>query len=105
MAAQPPLDAAPAAPDANAVLNSLTPEERVNVLVYQQVNRSVVNINTKSVSGNAIPLFEIISEGEENSLAKLITWCRKGPEGANVERLDVEWEEPSNLSRGFSILY
>ena len=44
--------------------DSLTLEEQVNVFVYQQANRSVVNINTKSVSGNAIPLFEIISEGE-----------------------------------------
>lgn len=49
--------AAPASP-----MDSLTLEERVNVYVYQQVNRSVVNINTKGVAGNI--LFEVVSEGE-----------------------------------------
>ena len=59
----PRLAAAAATPVAAAALDALTPEERVNVLVYQQVNRSVVNINTRGVSGNAL-LFEIVSEGE-----------------------------------------
>lgn len=52
---------APSSP-APAALDSLMPEERVNVMVYQQVNRSVVNINTKGVSGNL--LFAIESQGE-----------------------------------------
>jgi S1-C subfamily serine protease len=59
----PPISVAPAAPEANAVLDALTPEERVNVLVYQQVNRSVVNINTTGVAGDLL-LFEFVSEGE-----------------------------------------
>jgi S1-C subfamily serine protease len=41
----------------------LTPEERVNVRVYEQVNRSVVNINTKGVRGEAFFFVEIPSEG------------------------------------------
>lgn len=62
-----PADANPAAqpeqPPAG-VLDSLTPDERINVMVYQQVNRSVVNINTKGVAGNALLVFEIVAEGE-----------------------------------------
>jgi S1-C subfamily serine protease len=42
----------------------LTPDERVNIAVYQQVNRAVVNINTTGVAGNALLLFEIVAEGE-----------------------------------------
>ena len=38
------------------------------MLVYQQVNRSVVNINTKGVSGNPLLLFEIVSEGEGSGI-------------------------------------
>src|SRR5262245_53666427 len=38
--------------------NSLTPEEQVNVSVYEQVNRSVVNINTKTVRSDVFFLFE-----------------------------------------------
>jgi S1-C subfamily serine protease len=50
--------AGPIAPD------SLTPDEQVNIFVYQQANRAVVNINTKSVSNTPIPMFEVVSEGE-----------------------------------------
>ena len=42
----------------------LTSEERVNVAVYENVNRSVVNINTKSVRSDSFFLFEVPSAGE-----------------------------------------
>ncbi len=42
----------------------LTPEERVNVSVYEKVNRSVVNITTRSVSSSRVFLLEVPSEGE-----------------------------------------
>ena len=48
--------------------NTLTPDEQVNVFVYQRVNQSVVNINTKGVSGNALLMFEIVSEGEGSGM-------------------------------------
>ena len=34
--------------------DELTPEERVNVAVYDRVNRGVVNINTKGVRGENV---------------------------------------------------
>ena len=37
----------------------LTPEERVNVSVYESVNRSVVNINTKVPRSDIFSLFDI----------------------------------------------
>jgi len=52
------------APAADPALEQLTPDERVNVTVYQRLNRSVVNINTKDVASNAFLLFDIISQGE-----------------------------------------
>ena len=64
-AAPPPGSLPPAAMVAPALLDSLTPDERVNVLVYQQVNRSVVNINTRAVTG---VVFEIVSEGEGSGM-------------------------------------
>lgn len=54
----------PSVPLAEAALQDLTPEERVNVTVYQNVNRGVVNINTKSVQTDRLMLFEVPSEGE-----------------------------------------
>jgi S1-C subfamily serine protease len=42
----------------------LTPEERVNIAVYEKVNRSVVNINTKTVRGDPFTMFfEAPAEG------------------------------------------
>jgi S1-C subfamily serine protease len=41
-----------------------TPEERVNIAVYENVNRSVVNITTKGYQGERFLMIEIPSEGE-----------------------------------------
>ncbi len=54
----------PAVPLTAAALEGLTPEERVNVTVYQSVNRGVVNINTKSVQTDRFMMFEVPTEGE-----------------------------------------
>lgn len=45
-------------------LDDLTPGERINVAVYENVNRSVVNINTKSVHSDSFFWLEVPSEGE-----------------------------------------
>ena len=42
----------------------LTPEERVNVAVYQNANRSTANINTRSIQPDMLFTREITSEGE-----------------------------------------
>ncbi|HEX4129630.1 MAG TPA: trypsin-like peptidase domain-containing protein [Pirellulales bacterium] len=42
--------------------DGLTPDERVNIAVYENVNRSVVNINTKGVRGELF-FIELPSEG------------------------------------------
>jgi len=41
---------------------NFTPEEQVNIAVYEAVNRSVVNINTKAVAAGLF-LMEVPSEG------------------------------------------
>ncbi len=41
-----------------------TPEERVNIWVYEQANRAVVNITTKGLQGDRIFMIEMQSEGE-----------------------------------------
>lgn len=44
-------------------LAELTPEERTNVAVYEQVNRSVVNITTKAVKDNVLLFLDAEFEG------------------------------------------
>lgn len=41
----------------------LTPEERVNIAVYETVNLSVVHINTKGLRGGGFLMLEVPSEG------------------------------------------
>ena len=41
----------------------LTPEERVNIAVYETVNQSVVHINTKGLRGGGFLMMEVPSEG------------------------------------------
>jgi acylphosphatase len=48
---------------------------------------------------------EAQAEGEEEEVRNLIEWCGKGPIGARVDRVDVEWGEPSGGLTGFSIRY
>ena len=48
---------------------------------------------------------EIASEGNSDSIDKMIAWCRKGPIGAYVENLDIQWEEFKNEFSSFQITY
>jgi acylphosphatase len=47
---------------------------------------------------------EIVAEGSEAQIEKLIEWCRQGPRGAFVEKVDVQWHETSGDFENFSIL-
>jgi acylphosphatase len=35
---------------------------------------------------------EALLEGEEDAVRGVIEWCRQGPPGASVDRVEVEWE-------------
>ena len=41
-------------------------------------------------------------EGEEDRLDLLLSWCRRGPAGARVDDVGVEWAEPRGES-GFAV--
>ena len=42
---------------------------------------------------------EAAFEGDAARVDSMLEWCRRGPSGARVERVDVEWEEPSGDNR------
>ena len=41
---------------------------------------------------------EAVFEGEEEAVERLISFSRKGPRGAQVDRVDVSEEEPEGLT-------
>ena len=46
---------------------------------------------------------QAVAEGAKSRLEELIAWCRQGPPGARVARIDVRWDTPENSFHGFSI--
>jgi S1-C subfamily serine protease len=59
----PPVAAVPAVPN-RAEAAEYTADERVNIWVYEQVNRAVVNIATRGYQGERFLMIEVPSEGE-----------------------------------------
>lgn len=45
---------------------------------------------------------EAVFEGEREDVEALVEFCRRGPRGAEVDRVDVEEESPESLS-GFHV--
>lgn len=41
---------------------------------------------------------EAVFEGEPEDVESLVDFCRRGPRGAQVERVDVESESPEGLA-------
>lgn len=47
---------------------------------------------------------EAVFEGEENALRKMLAWCRVGPTGAQVVRVEERWGATTNGFEDFSVL-
>jgi acylphosphatase len=48
---------------------------------------------------------EAIFEGEEESVKELVEFCRQGPRGAKITKVDVKWENYKGEFRSFEIKY
>ena len=48
---------------------------------------------------------EVLAEGEETAVGRLITWCHRGPEGALVTDVEVAWEPYRGEFSEFSVVY
>ena len=47
---------------------------------------------------------EAVFEGEKREVEQIIDWCKNGPPGARVSRVDVTWEDPREEPGGFRIV-
>lgn len=48
---------------------------------------------------------EVVAQGDEMSVQKLIEWCYQGPPGARVDDVEIIYEEPTGEFKGFEIKY
>ncbi len=55
-----------------------------------------------SVRNLADGAVEAVFEGDPERVESLVAWCRRGPEGASVEDVQVSSEEPTG-ERGFDV--
>jgi len=89
--------------------------KRVHVIISGRVQGVWFRANTKDkaeqlgingwVRNTLDGKVEALFEGEEVALKEMIEWCRHGPPLAEVQDVKIEWKEPKNDIRGFSIRY
>lgn len=48
---------------------------------------------------------EAVFEGTRPAVQRLISWCYSGPMQATVEKVEVQWEEPTGTEGGFQIVW
>ncbi len=48
---------------------------------------------------------EAVFEGENLKVERMISFCRKGPPGAHVTKIDLKWESFKGESDGFKVAY
>jgi len=66
---------------------------------YEAMKRNVAGW-VRNTSGGRV---EAIFEGERENVEKLIDFCKRGPPGARVTKIDVQWEEYTGEFKDFKI--
>ncbi|MBI2047927.1 MAG: acylphosphatase [Parcubacteria group bacterium] len=80
---------------------------KVQMVMYRDfVQRKARGLNISgTVENREDRSVEVVAQGMEENLQKLIEYLHKGPFLARVARVDVEWREPQENFSGFKIIY
>lgn len=46
---------------------------------------------------------EAVYQGDEDAVERMLSWSRRGPASAQVQDVDVQWEEPQQDGGGFRV--
>jgi acylphosphatase len=46
---------------------------------------------------------EVLAQGEDEAVGRLVEWCRHGPPTARVTRVEVQHEVPGEAINGFAV--
>lgn len=46
---------------------------------------------------------EAVFEGSRSAVQRMVSWCYSGPTHAEVEKVEVAWEDPTGKEGSFSI--
>ncbi len=88
---------------------------RVHLIVYGRVIGVFFRHNTKKIAdkldvkgwvrNNPDDSVQIVAEGKDDAIDKLLNWCRKGSIGAKVDKLKIKEENFKKEFKEFSIIY
>jgi acylphosphatase len=74
------------------------------VMFRYYTKKTAISLGLKGYAKNLIDgNVKVIAEGDEEAIKKLIEFCKKGPEGADVSNIDVEYQEFKNEFDDFYI--
>jgi acylphosphatase len=68
---------------------------------YEAKRRNVVGWVRNTSDGRV----EAVFEGEKEDVEKVIDFCRRGPSGARVLKIDVRWEDYIGEFKDFKVRY
>lgn len=87
--------------------------ERVHLIIHGIVQGVFFRANTRrtaaslGLTGCAINrpdgTVEAVAEGPHEQLETFVQWCHRGPESARVDRVEVNWEQPTGKYKDFHI--
>lgn len=87
--------------------------KRYHVVIHGRVQGVMFRHNTAKtaekagvkgwVRNNPDGTLEAVFEGEDTELEKVINWCRKGPIGSKIDRVEVREEKFTGEFDGFQI--
>jgi acylphosphatase len=76
------------------------------VMFRVNIRRKALELNVKGWTRNLEDgRIEALVEGNENSVKKLVEWCRTGPPGAQVTSVEVRTEECKNDFNDFKVIW
>lgn len=88
---------------------------RVHLLISGKVQGVFFRASTRKVANEIgvtgwvrnVPngMVEVVAEGRKNQLDRLIEFCKKGPEGAKVEDIEINWEKYKGEFKDFEIKF
>ena len=83
----------------------LTISGRVQGVYFRQSTRTEALAHGISgwVRNRSDGTVEIVAEGSESALEKLVAWCAVGPEMAIVDSIERIDEEPAGIPEGFDV--
>lgn len=57
------------------------------------------------VSNESDGVVKVVAEGEKKKLEELIKWCYNGPTIAQVDKINIQWQEATGQFEEFEIKY